>query len=377
MRYNDTQKHMKVRKRMFPSKVGATGTFPLDISAVTVQQVSSTAENDYLITVASTGGSTRCRVCGQEISHAHGYGDWLPVRPLPILGQRVYLRLRPKRYRCPTCPGRPTTTQSLSWYVPHSPHTVAYDRPRLLQLIGSTVADVCQKERLGYEAGDGAVARQLQRTVNWDDFTALPVLGIDEIALPKGHGNFVALITAQQTADHGAGLAVLPDRKKETVRQFLESIPERLRRTLQTAGTDMWDGYVNALREFAPAHPEVTLDIVVDRYHVAKSSRDAVDKVRQTECRRLKKELTPAAYAELKGVLWGVRQNHGDLTPEERQQLRLLFTYSPQLKAAYTLHEELTAIFERPLTKSQARRRLRQWMDKVRRQKMACFAAFW
>ncbi|MDY7077509.1 MAG: transposase [Chloroflexota bacterium] len=65
-------------------------------------------------------------------------------------------------------------------------------------------------------------------------------------------------------------LAVLPGRKKKTVRQFLETIPERLRRTMKTVCTDMWDGYVNAVEEFAKAH-QVSVEAVIDRFHVAKN----------------------------------------------------------------------------------------------------------
>ena len=288
----------------------------------------------------------------------------------------MYIRLRPKRYACPDCPQKPTTTQMLTWYAANSPHTQAYDQQLLLQLIASTVEDVSRKEQVGYGAVEGVLGRSIQTTVNWEAFAALPVIGIDEIALTKGHRNFVALISTRQADGHIAILAVLPDRKKETVRQFLDSIPPRLHRTLETACTDMWEGYVNALQEFALAHPAVTLAVVVDRYHVAKNYRDCVDKVRQRECRRLKKELAASEYAELNGVLWLVRKHHRDLVPDERQQLRLLFTYSPQLKAAYTLREELTAIFESRLTKAHARTRLLNWAQKVRRHQLTCFDTF-
>jgi hypothetical protein len=41
---------------------------------------------------------------------------------------------------------------------------------------------------------------------------------------------------------------VLPDRCKETVKGFLASIPERLKATLTRACTDMYDGFINAVR---------------------------------------------------------------------------------------------------------------------------------
>jgi transposase len=246
----------------------------------------------------------------------------------------------------------------------------------MLQLVNSTVEDVSRKENVGYDAVEGAIERCIDATVNWDEFTELKIIGIDEIAMTKGRRNFVAIITTQQAGGHVALLGVLADRKKETVRKFLETIPKRLRRTMEKACTDMWDGYTNAVEEFAAAHPEVSIEVVVDRYHVAKNYRECVDKVRKRECRRLKKELPEAEYEEIKGVMWIVRKNNHDLTPDERKKLRRLFELSPELKLAYTFREELSSIFEMQLTKEEGRERLLKWRDKVRRSALTCFDKF-
>ncbi len=350
-------------------------TVPLDIPDVTVLSVGRNEQQDVVITVASTQVGTPCQHCGQPLTKLHGRDRWLELRHLPILGQRTYIRLQPPRYECPGCAGQ-TTTQTLAWYEPKSPHTRAYDDDLMLQLINSTVEDVSRKADVGYDAVEGALARRIQGQVTWAELTELGILGIDEIALTKGHANFVAIITAQQADGHVALLAVLADRKKETVRQFLETIPPHLRATLHTVCTDMWDGYVNAVKEFAAAHDDVTLVVVIDRFHVAKHYRDGVDQLRKHECRRLKQALPAAEYAELEEVMWPLRKNHRDLTPEERQRLRRLFAYAPTLKLAYTLREELTAIFELPLTKPQAKQRLLKWCAKVRRSALTCFDSF-
>lgn len=356
-------------------KSRATISLPLDIPHVDVLSVEMNEQGDYIITVESTQMGTICQHCGRQITQSNGHGRWIEVRHLPILGHRVYIRLRPKRYECPHCDGK-TTTQSLDWYETKSPHTKAYDQHLMLQLVNSTIEDVSRKEDVGYDAVEGAIERCIHTSVNWDAFDELKVIGIDEIAMTKGRDNYVALITTQQADGHVAVLAVLPDRKKETVRQFLETIPKRLRRTMETACTDMWEGYVNAVKEFADAHPEVSIEVVVDRYHVAKNYRECVDKVRKQACRRLKQALSETEYDEIKGVMWIVRKNNADLTPEERQKLRRLFEYSPELKLAYTLREELTAIFEMRLTQEEARKRLIKWADKVRRSALTCFDKF-
>jgi len=351
-------------------------SFPLDIPDVKVLSVRQNKGGDYIITVESTQNSAICQNCGRQITKFNGYGRWIELRHLSILGHRVYIRLRPKRYECPYCDGK-TTTQRLDWYEPKSPHTKAYEQHLMVQLVNSTVEDVSRKEDVGYDAVEGAIERGIHTRVNWDEFSELRIIGIDEIALTKGRRNFVAIVTSQQADGRVAVLAVLPDRKKKSVRQFLESIPKRLWRTMETACTDMWEGYVNAVKEFAAAHPEVSINVVVDRYHVATNYRECVDKVRKRERRRLEKALTATQYHEIvKGTMWIVRKNNQDLTADERKRLQRLFEYSPELKLAYTLRQELTAIFELQLTKAQAKKRLSKWRDKVRRSGLTCFDVF-
>jgi transposase len=349
-------------------------SLPLNIPNVDVLSVNLNAQGDYIITVKSTQTGTICQHCGREITKFYSHGRWIELRHLPILGHRVYIRLQPKRYECLHCIDK-TTTQALDWYETKSPHTKLYDHYLMLCLINST-EDVSHKENVGYDAVEGAIGRCIQSTVDWDEFVELGTVGIDEIALIKGRKNFAAIITTQQSDGHVAVLAVLPGRKKKIVRQFLETIPKRLRRTMKTVCTDMWDGYVNAVEEFAEAHPEVSVKVVIDRFHVAKNYRDCVDKVRKRECRRLKKELSKKEYEEIKGMMWILRKNNKDLTSDERNKLNRLFDYSPELKLAYTFREELTAIFEMQMTREQAERRLIKWLDKVRRSVLTCFDRF-
>lgn len=348
---------------------------PLDIPDVEVIGTEINERGDYIIKVESTRNSVVCQHCGSQLAKFNGHNREVELRHLPILGRRVYIRIRPKRYECPNCGGK-TTTQEHDWYESKSPHTKAYDRHLMLSLVNSTVEDVSHKEDAGYKSVEGAIARCIHTQVNWDEFTHLKIIGIDEIALRKGHQNYVALITTQQEDGQVAILGVLADRKKETVRAFLESIPARLRLTMQKVCTDMWDGYVNAVEEFAAAHKDVSLKVVVDRFHVAKNYRECVDKVRKKESRRLQAELPAEEYEKLKGVMWIVRKNNRDLTAIEREKLNLLFDYSPDLKLAYTFREELTSIFELNLTVEEGKNRLVKWRNKVRRSTLTCFDKF-
>jgi transposase len=190
---------------------------------VKIEKVEITKGGDFVITVRRMVEGAHCHRCGRPISKAYGHGRTLPLRHLSILGRTSYIRIRPVRYQCGECPGWPTTTQRLSWYEPRSPHTKAYEKPVLFELVNSTVADVSGKEGLGYEAVMGIMDRYIDEAVDWQSIEQLGVVGLEEISLKKGHKDFVTMVSARW-GDQNPVLAVLDARKKETVKEFLSSI---------------------------------------------------------------------------------------------------------------------------------------------------------
>jgi transposase len=217
----------------------------------------------------------------------------------------------------------------------------------LLGLVNSTISDVACKQGLSYDEVEGVIKRYVAGTVDWSKFSSLPVIGLDEIALKKGHKDYVVIVSTQQ-ADGSVGLlGVLKNREKATVAEFLRSIPARLRETISDVCSDMYEGFVNAAKEeLSQAR------IVIDRFHVAKSYRECADQMRKRELRDLKMELGKNEYSFLKGTMWPFRKDPEKLTKEERQDLALLLRCSSELKTAYEMREELTAIFDTDQTKT-------------------------
>jgi len=197
-----------------PISTPAKISFPLDIPQVDVLATEQTQDGKFIITVESRRETTKCGVCQQEIVCNYGHGQTVRLRHLPILGQETYIEIRPRRAQCPTCLPNPTTTQTLPWYDQRSPHTKAYEQYLMKQLIGSTVADVSRKENLGYDAVLGALERQIDDEVNWDEVQNLGTIGIDEVAHKKGRKSYRAVVTARQDNGSVLILTVLKNRKK-------------------------------------------------------------------------------------------------------------------------------------------------------------------
>lgn len=187
---------------------------PFDLADVEVIRSEVTGDGKLLICVESQIATTECGLCHQTIRCNAGHGQELRLRHLPVLDLETYVVLRPKRAKCPHCWPEAKTTQVLPWYEPRSPHTKAYDEYLLKQLVNSTIEDVSLKEHLGYDAVVGALDRQVDVKVNWDEIADLHTVGIDEIALKKGRKEYAAIVTVKQRNGKVRVLAVLPDRKK-------------------------------------------------------------------------------------------------------------------------------------------------------------------
>lgn len=346
-------------------------TIPLNIPDVRVLHTSVSERGEIVITIESTKAGTRCRKCGKWIKKLHGRDEWVLIRHLPAFGRPTYLRYRPNRYQCQDCEGQPTTTQELEWHDTNSPQSFAYDNHLLLQLVNSTVEDVSLKEGLSYENVAGALARRIETEVDWAGIGEVEVLGMDEIALKKGHRDYVTLVTGRMKAGKIMLLGVLPGHEKAEVSDFLRLIPLRIAQTVQTVCCDLWEAYTEAAREELP-----NARIVADRFHVAKHYRAAADQVRKHELHHLKKALSKEEYEKLNGSYRAFRKNAEDLNKEERKVLRRFFKHSASSKQAYLLREQLTTIFNMNLSKKQAQSKIRGWIQKVQNSGLNCFENF-
>jgi transposase len=348
-----------------------TITLPLDLPDVRVLASRVLADATLLIEVESTRQTAPCHRCSREIDRFHGVDQPIRLRHLPVFGREVFIEIRPKRYRCPFCEGGPTTTQRCAWYDPNRPHTTAFEQEVLKRLVHSTVADVSRQLDLGVKAVEGIMDHRLAPAVDWGAFTALETLGIDEVALRKGHGQYVAVIWARDAQGRTHVLTVLPDRLQATVQVFLETIRTDLKATVRRVCIDMWEGYAGAV---AAALPKAHL--VVDRFHVAVQYREAVDDLRKQEFRRLNAG-RPADQAlptaELRSLS---RREWPSLTPAQQGQLVELFEQTPTLVSAYLLRTTLTAIFECTPDRATAQTRLRLWGEQVKAAGITCFDKF-
>jgi len=342
---------------------------PLDIPELEIVSQSIDNKGKILLTVKSRKMGTTCHKCGKHATIHYGYAPEITIQHLPILDRPVHLIIRPVRYKCEHC--NVTTTEQYDWCDSSRHITKGLSDYLLRCLIHSTIEDVARKERMSYKQVRGLVERLVNKEVDWSAYTDLKTLGIDEIALKKGYNDFVTVVSTRVANGDLSVIAVIAGKKKEDIEAFLKSIPEHLRKTIESVCTDMYDGYVNTVTQVLGARV-----LVVDRYHVARLYREQLDSLRMSEMKRLKASLPGEEYEKLEGMMWILRKDHECLTKADRQKLTLLYHYSSRLKQAHSYALQLTQIFNTHCSRKSAMAKIERWIAKVHKNKVKCFMRF-
>ena len=323
-----------------------------------------------IIKVKSTQEMIPCRECGKP-TQGHGLGRPLQFRHLPMFGQETMIEITPRRGRCEHCDGNPTTTEKSEWYNENSKFTKAYEQHLLFELVNSTMADVSRKADVDYHVIEDLVNRYIETEIDYSIIKALGVLGMDEISLKKGYQDFVTLIT-YRIHEKVHILGIVKGREKADIIAFLRQIPLDLQKTIQAICCDMYDGYMNACKEVF----KDKIPIIADRFHVRKLYGKSLIQLRKAELKRLKKELTPEAYAALKPAIALLRKLKDYFTEEEKPMVETLFSLSPKLKLAYQFSHDLSGIFDSHITPEQAKEKMTEWVAEVSQSKLKCFNQF-
>jgi len=189
-------------------------------------------------------------------------------------------------------------------------------------------------------------------------------LNIDEIALEKGHGNFVLVLSAPE---EGYVLEVLPNRERKTLENWLDGLTPEVKKAIKIVNLDMWEPYTLAVKAKLPQ-----ARIVVDRFHVMKNLNHCLTLAR----REIQRHASNEVQEQLKGSRWVLVKNQKDLNEKQRTKLESLYQVSPELKICHQLKEQFRTIFETFTDREKARTALLGWIKQVEKQTVTALQSF-
>ncbi len=291
---------------------------------------------------------TQCPDCEYLSQQVHQQKE-RRVRDLSVMGKRVNLYFMGRRFRCEHCQ-RPFTENLLSVNQQRR-QTRRYEQYVYEQCLQCDRKAVARQEHLSESTVKEIFVTYAQRTIQRPTQNPVRVLGIDELALKKRHKQYVLILS---DLERHCILAVLPDRKQETLIAWFNAQPDREQITV--VSTDLWEPYRQAVKKALPHARQVA-----DRFHVMKQLNDRLTQAR----RHLQKQVDPPTYDILKGSRWILVKARHELSPEEESKLQQVLAACPELRVMYLLKEEFRTICDKVQNREQATRFLQAWICKV------------
>lgn len=138
---------------------------------------------------------SNCPRCGKKSHRLHQNHRYL-VKDLPISGQAVYLEVNRRQFKCDDC--EKPFSEELDFLKKRRTYTKRLARSIVQEVLENDIHSVAKKSHVTTEEIETMLKDMAQELLEVKP-TGLKRLGLDEIALLKGQGNYCAvLIDARQ-----------------------------------------------------------------------------------------------------------------------------------------------------------------------------------
>lgn len=296
---------------------------------------------------------------------SRSYYDKRPrrARDLSCGDKHVYLAYSLRRVECSRC--RSVKSERLDWLADNPLYT-----KRFAFFVGrrcrqTPLKEVAEELFLDWHAVKELDKQYMREQLRRTGCPAPRVIGIDEIAIAKGHKYRIVVSDLERGRPIWFGGT---DRSEASLDEFFAWLgPEKCRK-IRLAVMDMWQAFRNSTLKEGNA-PQAA--ILYDKFHILMHLGEAMDKVRKQEYARL----SGANRRFIKGQRYALLSHWGNLTADGRSALKLLFKANRRLNKAYLLKESFGQLWDyrSPLG---ARRFFQQWREALRWQRLYPFERF-
>jgi transposase len=229
----------------------------LNLPGIEVENYTECA-NQLILEAEATSTQATCPRCGQISSNLH-QNHWYFVRDLSISGKTVLLKLNRRQFKCFNC-GKPFS-EIFDFIDLRRKQTDRFAESVVQQVLHSDTHNVALQNNLT-DAEVWSIVKYVSQKKLPIDLSSLKRLGIDEIALRKGQGDYIVVLV---DLDGRVPIGFAPSRKQEDVRKVIETWGGAVLEQIVEVSIDLCKNYKSLVNQLLP-----NADVVADRFHVMK-----------------------------------------------------------------------------------------------------------
>jgi transposase len=307
-----------------------------------------------------------CGRCGSRSTKLHQNHRQI-IKDLPWGEKAVFLEINRRQFKCEKC-HRPFS-EEMEFVKERRTCTKRLAEKILVEVLENDISSTARKGIVTTEEIERILKDAAANLLKIKPI-GLKRLGIDEIALVKGHGNYCAVLV---DIDRAKLLMILEGRTKEEIKKVLLGWGLEVLEGIEEVSIDLWQGYKSLVKEIMPK-----AQVIADRFHVMIQVNKELDMERKKEKRmveqKIKQAKTEAEKSECIGTLAGITgskyallKNEKDLNQEQKDKLTEVKSVSQNLKIMYQLKEKFREIFEKTQQWSDGLLELGEWLSKAQK----------
>lgn len=227
----------------------------------------------------------------------------------------------------------------------------------------STIKDVAKELHLDWKTVKDLEKEYLKEKLKRAGEPDPKVIGIDEIAIRKGHKYKIIVSDLEKGRPIWFGGK---DRSEESMEEFYKSLkPEKIGQ-IRLAVMDMWKAFEKSAKKNIPQAA-----ILYDKFHVIRHLQEALDKIRKNEYFRVNGN----ERKFIKGQKYNLLSHKENLDADGKKSLRLLLKANKRLNTAYILKESFGQLWDYE-SETWARKFYNNWKDSLKWQRLKPFENF-
>jgi len=283
------------------------------------------------------------------------------VRDLSCGDTRIFLELEVRRINCRRCDK--VKRERLDFLADNPLYTKRFAYYVGRRCRDATIKDVAAELKLDWHTVKALEMQYMQAQLKRAGRPAPRAIGIDEIAIRKGHTYRIVVSDLDRARPIWFGGE---DRSEASMGQFYGWLGARTSSRVRLAVMDMWKPFRLATAAHAPQAA-----ILFDKFHIMRHLGEALDEVRKSEYRRLAEH--DRRY--IKGQKYTLLSRWENLTLDGRRALKSLFSANKRLNTAYLLKESFGQLwsYER---EGWARRFFDNWRASLKWQRLGPYEKF-